>query len=194
MAISMSTVAYGAVILGGLVLFSKGHPVGKPPPSPTTPGLAIAATTPVAATAAPSSVAATVAPSSVAATAAPSPDAAAAAPSPDAAAAAPSPDAATAAPSSVAAAGFTLTSTAVELPVSDHVFPAGQGPAGQGREVAQQNCTSCHSVGMVMNQPNLPTAAWDGEVHKMLTVYKAPIDPADVPAIVAYLASIKGTR
>ena len=146
MAISMSTAAYGAVILGGLALFAIGHPAGEPPPSPTTPGLA-------------------------AAPAGPPPAAVAAA-----------------SPSSVAAAGFTLTSTAVDLPSSERVFPP-----GPGRDVAQQNCTACHSVGMVMNQPDLPTATWDAEVHKMLATYKAPVDPADVPAIVAYLASIKGT-
>ena len=145
MAISMSTAAYGAVILGGLTLFAIGHPPGEPPISPTTPGLAKVppAAAPIA----------------------------------------------TAAPSSVSAAGFTLTSTAVDLPSSERMFPP-----GPGMDVAQQNCTACHSVGMVMNQPSLTAAAWDGEVHKMLAVYKAPVDPADVPAIVAYLASIKGTR
>ncbi len=146
MAISMSTAAYGAVILGGLALFAIGHPAGEPPPSPTTPGLATARLLPP-------------------------------------------PPIAAAAPSSVAAAGFTLTSTAVDLPSSERMFPP-----GPGMDVAQQNCTACHSVGMVMNQPSLPAAAWDGEVHKMLAAYKAPVDPADVPAIVAYLASIKGTR
>lgn len=132
MAISMTTAAYGAVILGGLTLFAIGHPAGEPQPSPTTPGLAAA---------------------------------------------------------TVPAAGFTLTSTSVELPGSDRVFPP-----GPGVDLAQQNCTACHSVGMVMNQPTLSPAAWDGEVHKMLAVYKAPVDPADVPAIVAYLVSIKGTQ
>ncbi len=107
-------------------------------------------------------------------------------------AAAPAPKeavAAVAAPSAVSAAGFTLTSTQVDLPGSERAFPA-----GPGMEVAQQNCTACHSVGMVMNQPNLSPAAWDGEVHKMLAVYKAPVDTADVPAIVAYLTSIKGAH
>jgi mono/diheme cytochrome c family protein len=89
----------------------------------------------------------------------------------------------------VSAGGFTLTSTQVTLPTSDRVFPP-----GPGMDVAQQNCTACHSVGMVLNQPKLSAAAWDGEVHKMLSVYKAPIDPAAMPAIVAYLASIQAAR
>jgi hypothetical protein len=45
---------------------------------------------------------------------------------------------------------------------------------------------------MVLNQPDLPKATWEAEVHKMISVYKAPIDDADVPAIVAYLEKIKG--
>jgi hypothetical protein len=87
---------------------------------------------------------------------------------------------------SVTSAGFTLTSTAVELPSSDRLFPP-----GPGMDVAQQNCTACHSVGMVMNQPILPKASWGAEVNKMRTVYKAPIAAEDVPAIIAYLVSIK---
>jgi cytochrome c5 len=143
MPISMSTVAYGAAVFGGLTLFAIGHPAGELAPSPTTPGLAVAP-------------------------------------------AGPSPVTAAAPAHAVSAAGFTLTSTTVDLPSSGRMFPP-----GPGMEVTQRNCTACHSVGMVMNQPKLSDAAWDGEVHKMLAVYKAPIDAADVPAIVAYLASIK---
>jgi hypothetical protein len=45
---------------------------------------------------------------------------------------------------------------------------------------------------MVLNQPALPKATWEAEVPKMIKVYKAPIDEADVAAIVAYLAKTKG--
>ena len=92
-------------------------------------------------------------------------------------------------PSSVSAAGFTLTSISVDLPAGERAFPA-----GPGVEVVQQSCTACHSVGMVMSQPALLTAAWEGEVNKMRAVYKAPVDAADVPVIVAYLASVKGVH
>jgi hypothetical protein len=44
----------------------------------------------------------------------------------------------------------------------------------------------------VLNQPALPKATWEAEVQKMIKVYRAPIDEADVPAIVNYLASTKG--
>jgi hypothetical protein len=44
----------------------------------------------------------------------------------------------------------------------------------------------------VLNQPALPKATWDAEVHKMITAYRAPVDEADVGAIVDYLAKTKG--
>ncbi len=91
--------------------------------------------------------------------------------------------------SSVSAAGVVLTSTSVVLPISDRTFPA-----GPGMDVAQNNCTACHSPGMVLNQPRLTRAAWEGEVNKMRAAYKAPVDAADVPAIVAYLDTIKGVH
>ena len=91
--------------------------------------------------------------------------------------------------SSVSAAGIVLTSTSVVLPISDRTFPA-----GPGMDVAQNNCTACHSPGMVLNQPRLTRAAWEGEVNKMRAAYKAPVDAADVPAIVAYLNSIRGVH
>lgn len=56
------------------------------------------------------------------------------------------------------------------------------------------NCLACHSAGMVLNQPALPKATWEAEVHKMINVYKAPIDDADVPAVVDYLASMRDTK
>ena len=41
---------------------------------------------------------------------------------------------------------------------------------------------------MVLTQPAFPKPVWEAEVRKMINVYKAPIDEADVAAIVAYLA------
>jgi cytochrome c5 len=86
-----------------------------------------------------------------------------------------------------AAAPFVLKSTTVELPNSDQLFPA-----GPGSEVISANCLTCHSAGMVLNQPPLKKAAWEGEVKKMIAVYKAPVAEADVAAIVDYLNRIKG--
>lgn len=86
------------------------------------------------------------------------------------------------------AAPLTLKSTSVELPDSDRAFPP-----GPGVDTVSANCAACHSPGMILYQPNLPKAAWEGEVNKMIKIYKAPVAAADVPAIVAYLAATKGS-
>ena len=75
----------------------------------------------------------------------------------------------------------------IDLPDSDKMFP--DGPAA---DAINNNCLACHSADMVLNQPALPRATWESEVHKMINVYKAPIDDADAAAIVDYLAKTKG--
>jgi mono/diheme cytochrome c family protein len=81
---------------------------------------------------------------------------------------------------------MTFTSLHVDLPESDRQFP------GAGADAINNNCLACHSAGMVLNQPAMTRAAWQGEVNKMMNVFKAPVNPADVPAIVDYLATTKG--
>ena len=88
-----------------------------------------------------------------------------------------------------AATPFELKSVSVDLPDSDRTFPG-----GAEAEAINNNCLACHSAGMVLNQPPLPKATWEAEVHKMINTYKAPVAPEDVPAIVAYLAATKGPR
>jgi cytochrome c553 len=83
----------------------------------------------------------------------------------------------------------TIKSTTVDLPAGDSMFPG-----GAAADAINNNCLACHSADMVLNQPALPKAAWEAEVHKMINVYRAPIDEADVPAIVGYLVSTKGAR
>jgi cytochrome c553 len=83
----------------------------------------------------------------------------------------------------------TIKSTSVELPSGDSLFP-GDAKA----DAINNNCLACHSADMVLNQPALPRATWEAEVHKMIKVYGAPVDDTDVPAIVDYLASTKGTK
>jgi hypothetical protein len=80
---------------------------------------------------------------------------------------------------------FSLKSVKVDLPPGDGFFPE-----GPGSDVANNNCLSCHSAGMVLNQPALPKAQWEAEVNKMRTAYKAPVDPKDIDAIVGYLVSL----
>jgi hypothetical protein len=87
----------------------------------------------------------------------------------------------------VSAAGITLHSVSVELPGSDRMFAG-----GAEADAINNTCLACHSAGMVLNQPALTRSAWQQEVDKMRTQYKAPVDDAAVPAIVAYLASHKG--
>ncbi len=90
------------------------------------------------------------------------------------------------APAAVSAAPFTLTSVSVDLPMGDRMFPD-----GKGADAVNNNCLACHSAGMVLNQPKLSQATWAGVVAKMINAYKAPVDPADVDAIVTYLADMK---
>jgi hypothetical protein len=81
-----------------------------------------------------------------------------------------------------------LKSVSVELPTSDRTFPD-----GPGSTEVNNNCLVCHSAGMVLNQPAMPGAAWASEVHKMVSVYKAPVSDQDAAAIIAYLTRLKGT-
>jgi sulfite dehydrogenase (cytochrome) subunit B len=63
---------------------------------------------------------------------------------------------------------------------------------GPNLEAAQNNCTACHSADYIKTQPEGPKYKkdfWQAEVTKMIKLYGAPIDEADVPRIVDYLAS-----
>ena len=84
-------------------------------------------------------------------------------------------------------APLVLKSVSVELPTSDRSFPD-----GPGSTEINNNCLVCHSAGMVLNQPAMPETAWAGEVHKMASVYKAPVSDQDAATIVAYLTRLKG--
>ena len=62
---------------------------------------------------------------------------------------------------------------------------------GPNLEVVQNNCTACHSADYVSTQPRGPKFNkdfWQAEVTKMIKVFGAPIDDADVRKIVEYLA------
>lgn len=63
---------------------------------------------------------------------------------------------------------------------------------GPNLETVQNNCTACHSADYVKTQPQGPKFKkdfWQAEVTKMIKVYGAPIDDADVGKIVDYLAA-----
>ena len=58
---------------------------------------------------------------------------------------------------------------------------------GKGRDTVVGNCSMCHSVTYITMQPPLPAATWKAEVHKMIAVMGAPIQPATEEEIVSYL-------
>ncbi len=61
---------------------------------------------------------------------------------------------------------------------------------GPGVEVAQTNCTACHSADYIATQPpGKGKAFWEGEVTKMIKTYKAQITEEDARAIADYLAA-----
>ncbi|MBR0799688.1 cytochrome c [Bradyrhizobium jicamae] len=63
---------------------------------------------------------------------------------------------------------------------------------GPNLEVVQNNCSGCHSADYIRTQPQNEKSKkdfWQAEVTKMIKVYGAPIDNADVGKIVDYLAA-----
>ena len=62
---------------------------------------------------------------------------------------------------------------------------------GPNLEVVQGNCAACHSSDYIATQPPMKDkkAFWQAEVTKMIKVYGAPIEDADVGKIVDYLAA-----
>lgn len=67
-------------------------------------------------------------------------------------------------------------------------------PPGEHEDAFSGSCLACHSVEMILNQPKLGRTTWEGIVNKMIHVYKAPVDDADVPKIVDYLTEIQRAR
>src|SRR5262249_13461602 len=82
-----------------------------------------------------------------------------------------------------------IQSATPDLPADDSQFPG-----GAMADPINNNCLACHSADMVLNQPALPKATWETEVHKMINAYKAPVEAADVVPIVDYLADTKGAK
>jgi hypothetical protein len=73
-------------------------------------------------------------------------------------------------------------------------FPLKPSPL-PGYPKALASCVACHSAEYMAYQP--PSAArpyWDAMVKRMKTVFKAPLDDADMPAIVDYLARTYGAE
>jgi mono/diheme cytochrome c family protein len=63
---------------------------------------------------------------------------------------------------------------------------------GPDLEVVKNNCTACHSADYITTQPRGPKFKkdfWQAEVNKMIKVYGAQIDEADIGKIVDYLTA-----
>lgn len=64
-----------------------------------------------------------------------------------------------------------------------------------GYAKAQANCVACHSAEYMLYQPaTAPRSYWDAMVKRMKAVFKAPINDADMPEIVDYLARTYGNE
>ncbi len=64
-----------------------------------------------------------------------------------------------------------------------------------GYAKAQANCVACHSAEyMLFQPPNAGRPYWDAMTKRMKAVFKAPIDDADIPVIVDYLAATYGNQ
>ena len=64
-----------------------------------------------------------------------------------------------------------------------------------GYDKALHNCVTCHSAEYMLYQP--ATAArpyWEAMTKRMKAVFKAPVDDADMPAIVDYLVKTYGNE
>ena len=83
-------------------------------------------------------------------------------------------------------ADFALNSTTIALPDEPVTLPA-------GAEAVTLNCTACHSGEMILAQPPLNAEKWQAEIDKMRSVFKASIDPAQDPKLIAELIALQTT-
>lgn len=81
-----------------------------------------------------------------------------------------------------------VTAAPVNYQLPDEVAAFKPGP---DLEVVKGNCSACHSADYIKTQPPMKDKKgfWQAEVTKMIKVYGAPINDADVGKIVEYLAA-----
>ena len=91
-----------------------------------------------------------------------------------------------------AAAGAVAAPKTIELPPDGIQLTPSALP---GFAKAQAQCVACHSAEYMRYQPvNAPRGYWEAMVKRMKDVFKAPVNDADMPAIVDYLAKTYGTE
>lgn len=86
---------------------------------------------------------------------------------------------------------FVLALALVGIDLPGDFEPFADVPGGPSAEAVNANCLSCHSGEMITTQPRLSRIEWQGEVTKMRSVYKAPVDTRDDAAIVEWLVAIQ---
>jgi mono/diheme cytochrome c family protein len=94
---------------------------------------------------------------------------------------------ATAAVSALGFASVAAAPVSYKLPDETAAFKP-----GPNLDVVLNNCTGCHSADYIATQPRGPKYKadfWRDEVTKMIKAYGAPVDEADIPKIVEYLAA-----
>jgi mono/diheme cytochrome c family protein len=93
----------------------------------------------------------------------------------------------------LAALGVATTLAASAKPIDFDLPPdTVEFKPGPNLEAVQGNCGACHSADYIKTQPIGPAFKkdfWTAEVTKMIKVYGAPIDDADVPKIIDYLTA-----
>lgn len=72
-----------------------------------------------------------------------------------------------------------------------YALPSDEIPArlnGTAAEIIVTNCAACHSLDYITTQPpGKGPQFWRDAINKMVTVYGAPVDPADVDALTVAL-------
>ena len=64
-----------------------------------------------------------------------------------------------------------------------------------GYAKAQAQCVACHSAEYMLYQPaTAPRGYWENMVKRMKTVFRAPVNDEDMPAIVDYLVKTYGAE
>jgi mono/diheme cytochrome c family protein len=80
----------------------------------------------------------------------------------------------------------------IQLPVDGVQLKSSPLP---GYAKARANCVACHSAEYMLYQPpTAPRPYWEAMVKRMKGVFNAPVDDADMPAIVDYLVRTYGNE
>lgn len=67
-------------------------------------------------------------------------------------------------------------------------------PPGPGVAAVAENCMACHSPSTMLQQPRISREKWRSIIGKMISVYKAPVDEAAIPAITDYFVAVQAAQ